>query len=72
MAGQLVGRVATVIGSGVLAPVARRWKGQINELAKAWAQFEVLPEVDHNTLAGVLNPEAALSQVMVLFLRGPR
>ena len=69
IAGQLVGRVATVIGSGPLAPVARRWKGQINELAKAWAQFDVLPEVDHNTLAGVLNPEAALDQVMVIFLR---
>jgi glucose/mannose-6-phosphate isomerase len=71
IAGQLVGRVATVIGSGLLAPVARRWKGQINELAKAWAQFDLLPEADHNTLAGVLNPEAGLDRVMVLFLRSP-
>lgn len=71
IAGQLVGRTAAVIGSGLLAPVARRWKGQINELAKAWAQFDLLPEADHNTLAGVLNPEAALAQVMVLFLRCP-
>jgi glucose/mannose-6-phosphate isomerase len=69
IAGQLVGRVATVIGSGLLAPVARRWKGQINELAKTWAQFDLLPEADHNTLAGILNPEAALTQVMVIFLR---
>jgi len=69
IAGQLVGRWAVVIGSGLLAPVARRWKGQINELAKAVAQFDVLPEADHNTLAGVLNPEAALSQSMILFLR---
>jgi glucose/mannose-6-phosphate isomerase len=71
IAGQLVGRFPTVIGSGILAPVARRWKGQINELAKAWAQFDQLPEADHNTLAGVLNPEAALTRVMVLFLRAP-
>jgi len=70
IAGQLVGRWAVVIGSGVLAPVARRWKGQINELAKAVAQFDVLPEADHNSLAGVLNPEATLSQSMILFLRG--
>lgn len=71
IAGQLVGRTALVIGQGLLAPVARRWKGQINELAKAWAQADLLPEADHNTLAGVLNPEAALAQVMVLFLRSP-
>lgn len=71
IAGQLVGRIAVVIGSGLLAPVARRWKGQINELAKTWAQFDLLPEADHNTLAGILYPEAALTQVMVIFLRSP-
>ena len=51
-AGQLMGRWVTVIGAEILAPVARRWKGQISEVAKAWAQFEFLPEADHNTLAG--------------------
>jgi glucose/mannose-6-phosphate isomerase len=71
MAGQLVGRWVTVLGSGVMAPVARRWKGQISELAKAWAQFEFLPEADHNTLAGSLYPEEVLCQTTVLFLRAP-
>ena len=51
-AGQLMGRWVTVMGAGILAPVARRWKGQINEVAKAGANFEFLPEADHNTLAG--------------------
>jgi len=69
IAGQMVGRWVTMIGSGVLAPVARRWKGQCSEVAKAWAQFEYLPEADHNTLAGVNNPESLLSQTMVIFLR---
>ena len=69
MAGQMMGRWVTVVGSGVLEPVARRWKGQINELAKAWAQFDVLPEADHNTLVGTQNPEELLSRTMVLFLR---
>lgn len=68
LAGQLVGRWVAVFGSGVLAPVARRWKGQVNELAKAWAQFEILPEADHNTLAGALQPEAGLAQMIALFL----
>jgi len=71
MAGQLVGRWVAVMGAGILAPVARRWKGQISEIAKAWAQFEFLPEADHNTLAGVVNPEEALNRTMVLFLRAP-
>lgn len=71
MAGQLYGRWVVVFGSDVLEPVARRWKGQISELAKAWAQFEALPEADHNTLAGVNYPPQALSQTFALFLRAP-
>jgi glucose/mannose-6-phosphate isomerase len=69
-AGQLVGRWVTIIGSGVLATVARRWKGQINELAKAPANFEFLPEADHNTLAGIVNPaeELLMPHTMTLFL----
>ncbi len=69
MAGQLMGRWVAVLGSGILAPVARRWKGQLSEVAKSWAQFEFLPEADHNTLAGVVNPEERFAQMMVLFLR---
>jgi glucose/mannose-6-phosphate isomerase len=71
IAGQLMGRWVTVFGAGALAPVARRWKGQINELAKAWAQFDLLPEGDHNTLAGTLHPQEILPRMMALFLRGP-
>jgi glucose/mannose-6-phosphate isomerase len=69
-AGQLVGRWVNVYGSGILAPVARRWKGQVNELAKAGAGFEVLPEADHNALAGLENPDL-LMQTVTLFLRAP-
>ncbi len=55
-AGNLIGRHVTFYGSGFLAPVAMRWKTQLNEVAKAFASFEVLPEADHNTLAGICNP----------------
>jgi len=70
-AGQLVGRWVTIFGSGVLATVARRWKGQINEMAKAPANFEFLPEADHNTLAGIINPadELLMPHTLTLFLR---
>ena len=68
LAGQLQERWVTIFGAEFLAPVARRWKGQINELAKAWAQFEALPEADHNTLAGLEQPPALQQAFMALFL----
>ncbi len=61
-AGQLMGRWVTFMGSGLLSVVARRWKGQINEVAKAGANFEFLPEADHNTLAGTMNPQETLTR----------
>ena len=71
-AGQLMGRWVTIIGAGLLTTVARRWKGQFNEVAKAGANFEFLPEADHNTLAGTMNPEEVLNpHTMTLFLRAP-
>jgi glucose/mannose-6-phosphate isomerase len=71
-AGQLMGRWVTVFGAGLLAPVARRIKTQLNEVAKAAANFEYLPEADHNALAGTLHPEDVLMpHTMNLFLRSP-
>jgi glucose/mannose-6-phosphate isomerase len=68
LAGQMIGRWVTIAGAGLMAPVARRWKTQINEIAKTWAGFEFLPEMDHNTLAGAQNPEALLFHTMIVFL----
>ena len=71
-AGQLMGRWVTIVASGLLTAVARRWKGQINEIAKAGANFEFLPEADHNTLAGTMHPQEVLNpHTMTLFLRAP-
>lgn len=69
LAGQMIGRDVTIFGSGHLAPAARRWKTQINELAKAQASFEFLPEADHNTVAGSTNPENLLGQTIKIFLQ---
>ncbi|MDH3943274.1 MAG: bifunctional phosphoglucose/phosphomannose isomerase [Anaerolineae bacterium] len=69
MAGQFYGRWVTIFGSGILRPVARRWKTQINEVAKAYAAFEELPEADHNTLQGVVQPEEQMGKTMAIFLR---
>ena len=71
-AGQLMGRWITIVGAGLLSTVARRWKGQINEVAKAGANFEFIPEANHNTLAGTMHPEEVLNpHTMTLFLRAP-
>lgn len=71
-AGQLMGRWVTFMASGSMTSVARRWKGQINELAKAGASFESIPEANHNTMAGTMNPQETLNaHTMTLFLRAP-
>ncbi len=71
-AGQLVGRWVTFVGAGTLAPIARRWKMQINQLAKAGASFESIPEANHNALSATLNPNETLNaHTMTLFLRAP-
>jgi glucose/mannose-6-phosphate isomerase len=68
LAGQLIDRWVTVWGAGLLAPVARRWKTQINENANAQASFELLPEANHNTLQGIDQPEGQFGASMNLFL----
>jgi len=69
IAGQLVDQHIAVFGAEHLSPVSRRWKTQINELAKCWAQYEFIPEADHNTLAGVLEPSKMLPRVFTVFLK---
>ena len=69
-AGQLMGRWVTIMGSGILSVVARRWKGQLNEVAKAGANFEFIPEANHNTLAGTINPQETLNaHTITIFLQ---
>ncbi|HMX74815.1 MAG TPA: SIS domain-containing protein [Anaerolineales bacterium] len=71
-AGQLVGRWVTFVGTENLAPVARRWKMQINQLAKAGANFEIIPESTHNTLIATINPNPTLNaHTMTLFMKAP-
>jgi len=43
---------AVIYGADLTAPVARRWKSQINENAKLPAYYSELPEADHNELCG--------------------
>ena len=48
----LQGTIPVIHGAGPTAAVARRWKTQINENAKAAAFWSELPEADHNEICG--------------------
>lgn len=52
IAARLGGIVPVFHGADLTAPVARRWKGEVNENAKAPAFWAELPEADHNEIVG--------------------
>jgi glucose/mannose-6-phosphate isomerase len=67
VAGRLEGALPVVYGSELTAPVARRWKTQLNENAKLQAFFSELPEADHNEICGWAGiPEGAKIAVVML------
>lgn len=71
LSGQLFGRAVNIVASGQLTPVAKHWKNQFNLLSKTWAQADALPDADHNSISGLLNPPEALPHFISLFLRAP-
>jgi glucose/mannose-6-phosphate isomerase len=68
LATQLEGHVPVVYGAEHLSEVARRWKGQFNENSKSWGVFDVLPELNHNTVVGYPLPEDLAPLVVVVLL----
>ena len=52
LAHQLHGTIPQIAGAGLTAPIAYRWKTQINENAKLPAFAAELPELDHNEIVG--------------------
>jgi len=68
LARRLYGHLPVVYGAGYLAEVARRWKTQFNENAKAWSFFEQLPELNHNAVLGYQFPPDLAEKVVVVML----
>jgi glucose/mannose-6-phosphate isomerase len=56
-----------IIGAGLTAPAAYRWKCQLNENAKVPAFASILPEADHNEVCGWATA-AALGPFSVILL----
>ncbi len=69
LAAALSGKIPFVYGAGVMGVMARRVKGQLNENAKEWAAYDVLPELDHNAVVGFPQPPVAKQAIAVLILR---
>ena len=63
---------ARQLAAEILAPFASTWKPQINQLAKAGANFEITPDATHNALSSTVNPYPTLTaHTMTFFIRAP-
>jgi glucose/mannose-6-phosphate isomerase len=69
IARRLAGRLPVFVGAEALAPVAYRWRTQVNENSKSWAIADELPEMNHNAQAGYGLPQRAVPLLHVVFLR---
>jgi glucose/mannose-6-phosphate isomerase len=71
LAQRLHGHLPVIYGAGIAAEVAHRWKTQVNENAKAWAFYEVFPELNHNATVGFPLPPEVVRVIRVVMLRSP-
>jgi len=68
LASKLYGHLAVIYGAGIVSEVAHRWKTQLNENSKAWAFYEVFPELNHNSVVGYQFPEELANKIVVVLL----
>jgi len=66
---ELNDRIIAVYGGGLFSGMARRWKAQFNENAKAWAFFEEVPELLHNAVEALTPPVGAAKGMTALLLK---
>lgn len=69
LAERLTEKIPIIYGSGILSEVARRWKGEFNENAKVASYYEVIPELNHNSLVGLKFPKDLRSKIFVIILQ---
>ncbi len=65
LAAEIGGAVPVVHGTDLTAPVAYRWKTQINENAKIPAFAAALPEADHNEIEGWSGAERRFAAIFL-------
>jgi len=69
LANRLYGHLSVIYGAGILSEVAHRWKTQLNENSKAWAFYEVFPELNHNAVVGYQFPPELANKISVVLIR---
>jgi glucose/mannose-6-phosphate isomerase len=69
IAGQLEGAAPVIYGADLTAPVARRWKTQVNENAKLPAFCSRLSEANHNEICGWTEPAVSRHRLGGVFLQ---
>ncbi|MEM4309079.1 MAG: bifunctional phosphoglucose/phosphomannose isomerase [Thermoplasmata archaeon] len=52
IAKKVLGTIPNIFGMGISAPIAKRWRTQINENSKMIAREDVFPELNHNDTVG--------------------
>jgi glucose/mannose-6-phosphate isomerase len=71
LAHRFYGRISVIYGAELVAEAAHRWKTQLNENSKAWAFYEVLPEMNHNSVVGYEFPANLNKDIFVALLESP-
>lgn len=69
LASRLYGHLPVIYGAEILSEVAHRWKTQLNENSKAWAFYEVFPELNHNAVVGYRFPAELAGKIVVVLLQ---
>jgi glucose/mannose-6-phosphate isomerase len=66
IAAELEGTVPVIYGADLTAPVAKRWKTEVNENPKLPAFWAELPEADHNEIEGWTGAEPGVFSAVFL------
>lgn len=69
LARSLAGRFVFIYAADRLAPLATRWRNQLNENAKLLAHSAVVPELNHNEIVGWERPGAPGREATAVLLR---
>ena len=69
LAHALLGRLPVIYGGGIFRGVAHRWKTQLNENAKVWSMWDVIPEINHNAVVGYAQPDAVRRLAVAVLLK---
>lgn len=68
IANKLYLRLPIIYSTKSTYAIAYRWQTQINENAKSFCHINILPEMNHNEINGIKNPQSFISRSWIIFL----